>query len=374
MRRAAGVAAAALALSACSAGARQQPGTRPTPSSASPSPPASAVGQVRWLCRPGLAHSPCDGPFPVTVIRPGGRHVVVMRAATHPAIDCFYVYPTVSPAPGLNAPLRSEPPVVAAVRAQAALFATQCRLFVPLYRQVTLGALLSGRFYDPHAVALAQSDVDAAWVSYLAHDNHGRGVVLIGHSQGSMRLITLMKDAMDRDSNKRRLLVTAILPGANVAVANGRAVGGTFMHIPVCRRTGETGCVIAYSSFATTPPALSFFGRGAPGQTVVCVDPAQLLGRRDLDPIVPTDLGFRGVRLPRVRTPYAAVPGRLAAHCSGAGGASVLHVAGSVAGEPIGRLQTLGSAWGLHVVDVNLALGDLLRLVHRAAANYVSGG
>ena len=28
-------------------------------------------------------------------------------------------------------------------------------------------------------------DVEAAWDDYLARDNKGRGVVLIGHSQGS---------------------------------------------------------------------------------------------------------------------------------------------------------------------------------------------
>ncbi len=31
-------------------------------------------------------------------------------------------------------------------------------------------------------------DVKAAWNDYLARDNKGRGVVLIGHSQGSLIL------------------------------------------------------------------------------------------------------------------------------------------------------------------------------------------
>ncbi len=61
----------------------------------------------------------------------------------------------------------------------------------------------------------------AAWRDYLAHDNHGRGVVLIGHSQGAYVLKHLVKTVIDRSPAERRLLVSAILLGGQVLDANG---------------------------------------------------------------------------------------------------------------------------------------------------------
>ena len=63
----------------------------------------------------------------------------------------------------------------------------------------------------------------AAWRDYLAHDNHGRGVVLIGHSQGAYVLKHLVKTVIDRSPAERRLLVSAILLGGQVLEANGPA-------------------------------------------------------------------------------------------------------------------------------------------------------
>ncbi len=71
----------------------------------------------------------------------------------------------------------------------------------------------------------------AAWRDYLAHDNHGRGVVLIGHSQGAYVLRHLVKTVIDRSPAQRRLLVSAILLGGQVLEANGpgdRATSRTY--------------------------------------------------------------------------------------------------------------------------------------------------
>ena len=73
--------------------------------------------------------------------RNGTRTREPFRPAADPAFDCFYVYPTVSTAKGRNAPKRSAPEIVRVVRAQAALFQRVCRLYAPVYRQVTLAGL-----------------------------------------------------------------------------------------------------------------------------------------------------------------------------------------------------------------------------------------
>jgi len=60
------------------------------------SPAASA--RTVWLCRPGLAHDPCTPGLATTVFSPTGKRLRVEhpQAVRNPAIDCFYVYPTVS--------------------------------------------------------------------------------------------------------------------------------------------------------------------------------------------------------------------------------------------------------------------------------------
>ena len=75
----------------------------------------------------------------------------------------------------------------------------------------------------------------------------------------------------------------AIMPGYDLLVPQGKLVGGTFKKTPLCSRPGETGCVMAWSSFRekNVPPAGAIFGYAdQPGMTVGCVNPA-LPGSRD---------------------------------------------------------------------------------------------
>jgi hypothetical protein len=375
---------AALALAGCSSGSSGAgPSSGATPPGASPSFAVAAAvpapsHRTVWLCRPGMRHNPCDGGLDATeVTGPHPGRIQRFTPAAHPRIDCFYVYPTVSNAKGLNAPLHSAPEVVAVARAQAARFAAHCRLFVPVYRQITTAALLTGKYTDPKAETTAYDDVRSAWDDYLRNDNDGRGVVLIGHSQGAMMLKRLIQNEIEPRPAERSLRVSAILLGGNVSVPDGKPVGGDFTSVPACERAAQTGCVLAYSSFATTPPADSLFGRsGVAGQHILCVDPTQLLGEGGhLHPLLPSSRligsGLPGDAVPGssgLSTGFAAYPDTLTAHCDRAGDANVLHVSGGVSGHPVKSLQQLGPAWGLHVADVNLALGDLVAIVGREAA------
>src|SRR3984957_170622 len=148
-----------------------------------------------WLCRPGRQDA-CSAPQDATIVAVNGA---LTREAFHPAknppIDCFYVYPTVSNDSGGNSDLTITGAEKSVVNAQFARFAAKCRLFAPMYRQVTLTALRAMIAGKPIPVDrdLGYGDVLAAWNYYLAHDNHGRGVVLVGHSQGSGVLTPLLK-------------------------------------------------------------------------------------------------------------------------------------------------------------------------------------
>src|SRR5579884_3114400 len=72
---------------------------------------AGASARTVWLCKPGQAHDPCTPGLSTTVYTPKLKRVRVEhpKAVAHPAIDCFYVYPTVSGQPTGNSNLHVDP-------------------------------------------------------------------------------------------------------------------------------------------------------------------------------------------------------------------------------------------------------------------------
>jgi hypothetical protein len=211
-----------------------------------------------WLCRPGLAADPCTGDLATTSVpATGTRTVTTPTPAGEPAFDCFYVYPTVSPQPTAHANLDIQAAEVGVARAQASPFSPLCRVWAPMYRQRTATSLAEGLGNDPTADVVAYRSVLAAWKDYLAHFNDGRPVIFIGHSQGAAMLIRLLAGQVDRSRMLRARMVSAIIAGGNVAVPVGQEVGSTFQHLPLCTSTGQTSCVIAYSSFPARPPTNS---------------------------------------------------------------------------------------------------------------------
>jgi hypothetical protein len=334
--------------------------------------PSRAVSDTVWLCRPGQTPDPCASSRAATSVTGGGATRIVASPASPRArrFDCFYVYPTVSTEPGTNADLAVQPAERAAAIVQASRFSQQCAVWAPMYRQVTVAGL---RHADRAALTLAYTSLLSAWKDYLAHDNHGRPIVFIGHSQGSSVLIKLLQTQVDPSPSLRRRMVSAILLGGNVQVPVGRVVGGTFRNIPACRSASQTRCVIAYSSFGSPPPANSLFGRagrgvsllsgqgGAGSQQVVCVNPVTFsTGVGRLQPyFLSATARTTGVR---VLTPWVTFPGLYTAQCRQSGGASWLQVTATpVPADPRPTVSaSLGPTWGFHLDDVNLALGNLV--------------
>lgn len=337
-----------------------------------------------WLCKPGR-DDVCAQPL-TAAPQPGGE---VHTARPDPAapIDCFYIYPTISYDTTGNSDLTAGPEERRTALHQLAPFASACRPFAPMYRQITLAALRA-RFTGaalPADPQLAYADVRDAWNHYLAHDNQGRGVVLIGHSQGARMLAELVAREIEGTPVQKQI-VSALLLGMNIAVPKGRDVGGAFQHMPLCRSATQTGCVIAYVSFRAEapPPADTLFGRVGPGAvggkdpaafSVACTNPAALGGGRGTLqawlPVrenllgQPTTQGAWATRTQGLATTFLAAP-PLAAECVEAHGASYLSVAlpAEVPGDVAANGQVLRN-WGLHLLDANLATGNLLQIVRQ---------
>jgi hypothetical protein len=343
-----------------------------------------AAAATVWLCRPGLAQDPCTASLATTVVNgTGSKRVVDYEPASHPAIDCFYVYPLISLQTTPNTTLRIDPQETAIAELEASPFSRVCRVFAPMYQQVTFSSVSSQQ--DQQAQQVAYDSVLAAWRDYLAHYNDGRGVVLIGHSEGADELDQLISGQIDNDASVRRLLVSAILTGANLTVgANGT---GPFSKISACRSASQTGCVVAYNAFFQPPPSDALFGRPDPTvlngitQQEVCTNPAALAGgtgtlvsayRVQLPTQEVAGSTTDGILeyYPAVSTPWIQFDDQYSASCVKSDGANVLIVTQIHDGSLLTAVPN--SAWGLHVDDPNLALGNLVDLVQSEAAAYIS--
>jgi hypothetical protein len=376
----------------------------------SPSPPAPAAAPVTtasaqprndyskpetWLCRPGRKDA-CTVDISTTIVSADGK---LKREKFKPnaraEIDCFYVYPTVSLDTTPNSDMTAGFEENSVIKHQFARFASQCRTYAPLYRQVTLTALRAVLTGKPMAIdrALAYNDVVDAWNYYLEHDNHGRGVVLIGHSQGSGMLTQLIRNEIERKPVQSRI-VSAILMGTNLGVPTGKDVGGAFQSMPLCRSATQLGCAIAYASFRENvpPPENSRFGKAqGEGLSAACVNPAALGGGRgELHSYLASgNSAIASSALPpkpwvtpekKIDTPFVSVPGLLSAECvSNEAGYSYLAVrvnanpndprTDDIVGDVVVNGQVLKD-WGLHLIDANLAMGNLVDIVHAQAKAY----
>ena len=147
---------------------------------------ASASAETTWLCRPGIANNPCLSSEEATVeLGNGSSFVEHAQPAKNPPVDCFYVYPTVSSQFTENANEEIDPEETQIAISQASRFSRVCKVYAPIYPQLTIPAIITPGGITPEGEAKAYVGVLNAFEEYLAKYNDGRGFVLIGHSQGA---------------------------------------------------------------------------------------------------------------------------------------------------------------------------------------------
>ncbi|WP_354697934.1 hypothetical protein DSM112329_03592 [Paraconexibacter sp. AEG42_29] len=362
---------------------------------AAPVATAANGDETVWLCHPSAATDPCRGNLDTSVLHGDGTAGVTSPLVpAAPPVDCFYVYPTVSNQLGATATKTADPEVKSIATYQAQRFSQQCRVFAPVYRQGTVVSIFNGGFTDASR-EVAYGDVLRAFKEYLAQDSRGRGFVLIGHSQGTGVLRRLIREQIDTVPALRKRLVSALLLGGNVLVKTDSDRGGDFQNVPLCRKDRQLGCVIAYSTFLDDPPDATRFGKpptgvdrltGLPpkaGLEVACTNPASLAANADSpfttyvpsEPFAPGFLAlgviatFNGLP-PTAGTPWIQPADRYAGRCATVNGANVLKVRQLPGARHLTAFPDSG--WGLHLVDVNGAFGDLQRAVDTQSAAYLA--
>jgi hypothetical protein len=342
-----------------------------------------------WLCRPDqdpTANQCFSNNIDATAVEPDLTLVPEPHAVSDstPDYDCFYIYPTVdlTGPPGNHTDFSDISLMLDPLLNQAARFNASCRIFAPLYRQVTFatyGAPNSQQYFD-----IAYSDVLDAFKHYMGQYNNGRNFVIMGHSQGTQMVTRLLQEVIDPNPDLRARLITTLLLGGGVTVPDGQTVGGTFQNIPLCTDADQVGCAIAYRSYAAGfPPANGSNVAGPDGMDTACTNPAALGGGKanfqaTYLPLFANQPLFRvgmDIGLP-ITTPFADFHDFYSGECVRDDHnrhylqIDVSPASGDMRTNPVPFDNALfsPSLLGTHVLDYNWSLGDLIALVERKAA------
>lgn len=127
---------------------------------------------------------------------------------------------------------------------QASVFNGSCRVFAPRYRQAHIYSFFTkDTFASKTALALAYTDVEAAFTYYLTHINKGRPIIIAAHSQGTLHASQLLKKYFDKTPLQQKL-VAAYIVGLPVTETY-------FQFLEPCASPVATGCVNSWRTFET---------------------------------------------------------------------------------------------------------------------------
>lgn len=222
-----------------------------------------------WIARPELAGNPAQW-------LPEGADATGRQGDA----AVFYVHPTTFfRGDSWNAPLH-EPDSGSRgelfVRSQASAFNHLGEIWAPRYRQAASGAFLLSSADSEQALALAYSDVSAAFDEFLKQVGPDQPIIVAGHSQGALHLIRLLKE---RHQQVGKRLVAAYVVGWPI----DRQADLPALGYPACTAPGQAGCVLSWLTFGDPPNPQLILGewqeaKGLTGgerrqQDLLCVNP-----------------------------------------------------------------------------------------------------
>ncbi len=313
-----------------------------------------------WAAHPKLTKSPA-------LDAPAGY-----RAAPKPAADVFYVIPTTYiekahwNAPLANPGARDLQAVF--LRNQASAFNAVGSIWSPRYRQATFGAFLSQNANGAQAINLAYTDVQASFDAFLRLRDPARPVLLVGHSQGALHVLRLLKDRVAGRPVQNKL-VAAYIIGWPVSVEGDLAPLG----LDACQTPSAVGCVISWLSFGpeadlvatakqfTPVPTLS--GKSRVGTKQLCVNPLNFWAATD-----PVDKQLNLGALPFSATgkPIAALkPQLVGAQCDPSG----FLLLSPPPGDPFDAQKMPGDNY--HVYDMSLFWANIRANAEMRVENYL---
>lgn len=167
-------------------------------------------------------------------------------------LDVFFVYPTVISDTDQREFNISDPNhkarALRSIKRCTAMFKPFANVYAPYYRQVSLLPAIAALTTDNSAVfSNAVSDVEAAFLYYMAHYNQGRPYVIFSHSQGS----DLMLEVMRRNFNRPSIATNCV-----AAYTLGIGISGKWLaenkHLTFATGETDTGCIITWNTQLAT--------------------------------------------------------------------------------------------------------------------------
>ncbi|UYQ94960.1 DUF3089 domain-containing protein [Chitinophaga horti] len=165
------------------------------------------------------------------------------------AVDVFFLHPTSFVQRFRKAPLSAdihdekinELTERQLIHQQATIFNAHARVFAPFYRQAHLRAFFQRDQAANNAFDTAYQDLKTAFEYYLKHDNHGRPIIIAGHSQGAFHGIRLLQEFFDGKPLQKQLVVAYLV--------GWRIDRNDFKQIPLGTSPTQTGCVLTWRTY-----------------------------------------------------------------------------------------------------------------------------
>ena len=199
-----------------------------------------------WFSRPGIGTSDPARWQPAT--RGEGRSIPAPADPTS-NFAVFFVHPTsFLDRTTWNAPLNdTESQKIAKiyVRGMASPFNQASEIWAPRYRQATFGAFLTDSEEATQALEAAYADVKQAYEFFAATVDDDTPIVLVGHSQGSLHLLRLLREEVSGSPISSRIAAIYSI-GWPISVNHDLPALG----FPACATANQARCILSWSSFA----------------------------------------------------------------------------------------------------------------------------
>ncbi len=164
------------------------------------------------------------------------------------------------------------------IKGMASAFNRADEIWAPKYRQAVAGAFLTDKPEAEQAIDAAYADVRMAFRYFLASVPGNKPIVLAGHSQGSIHILRLLRDEIAGTPVAGRIAAVYAV-GWPISLEHDLPA----LHLPACAAPAQTGCIVAWSSFAepADPSMLlarysktpGFDGQARQDGPILCVNP-----------------------------------------------------------------------------------------------------
>lgn len=205
-----------------------------------------------------------------TIVGPdtSSQTLVSVMQDTASDYDLFCVYPTLlldNDSVAATYPINIESKLAAdlILNWEMSSFSQFGTVYAPYYRQGNLATFYPTTSFAAQTSVLdtAVTDLMAAFDYYMQNYNHGKKVILVGHSQGAITLGMILR-RWETDPVRRSYfnsIFLSVLMGTESGpfISVDSFTGGWWQHTPLCQNATDTACIMTWGTHEYGSPLLS---------------------------------------------------------------------------------------------------------------------